>query len=106
MEVTWRHHFYVDFKHVWMLFMTPNWFKFDFLKLPFHLDFDLSGSEDGEAGTNLLSNYPKPTHQHDFDFQPVSLASKLSFSFVSLKSCQLDPRKLTSQPDFNLKPGV
>ena len=27
-------------------------------KLPFHLDFDLSGSEDSEAGTNLLSNYP------------------------------------------------
>ena len=26
-------------------------------KLPFHLDFDLSGWEDGEAGTNLLSNY-------------------------------------------------
>ena len=57
-------------------------------KLPFHLDFDLSGSEDGEAGTNLLSNYPKPTHQPDFDFQPVN------------PTIQFNYPKPTHQPDL------
>ena len=56
-----------------------------FQELPYHLDFNLSASERaeyGEAGTNLLSNYPRiqPTNQPnhpDFDFEPAACLNSL-----------------------------
>ena len=74
-------------------------------KLPFHLDFDLSGSEDGEAGTNLLSNYPKPTHQHDFDFQPVSHLNSL-FVLSHSKVANLTPESWLASQTSTLNLGL